>query len=59
MTKNEKNISAQEASEKNGTRLQKKNGYKQRQKGSREKTRQGQKKTFSLSCGLLKKLCKH
>ena len=37
----EKNLPAQEKTEKQGTRLQKKNGYRKRQKSSEEKTRQG------------------
>ena len=37
----EKNLSAQEETEKQGARLQKKNGYRKRQKSSQEKTRQG------------------
>ena len=46
--RNEKNISAQEASENDGTRLQKKNEDCQRQKGPRKKTRKGQKKADIL-----------
>ena len=37
----EKNLSAQEETEKQGAWLQKKNGYCKRQKSSQEKTRQG------------------
>ena len=37
----EKNLSAQEETEKQGAWLQKKNGYRKRQKSSQEKTRQG------------------
>lgn len=48
---NEKNISAQEDSETEGARLPQKNENRERKKGSREKTREGQKKTQLLSMG--------
>ena len=45
----EKNLSAQKASEKSRARLQKENEHCQRQKGSQEKTSEGQSKTVLLS----------
>ena len=45
---NEKNLSAQEASQKKRARLYEKNGYKKRPQGSRKKKSQGQSKTYSL-----------
>lgn len=40
----EKNLSAQEKTEKQGSRIQKENGFHCRQKGIEEKKKQGQKK---------------
>lgn len=45
---NEKNLSAQEASQKKRARLYEKNGYQKRPQGSCEKKSQGQSKTYSL-----------
>ena len=44
----EKNLSAQEKTEKQGAWLQKKNGYRKRQKSSQEKTRQGKSSSYLL-----------
>jgi hypothetical protein len=41
---NAQNLSTQKASEKEGARLQKENGYRRRQKRTEEKTRKRQKK---------------
>ena len=45
----EENLSAQKASEKSGAWLQKENEHGKRQKGSEEKTPEGQSKTVLLS----------
>lgn len=44
----EKNIPAQEKTEKQGSRLQKKNGLHRGKKGFEEKKRQGQKEAFGI-----------
>jgi hypothetical protein len=51
--KNEKNISAEEKTEKKGTRIQKKNEHSQRKKNSQEEKSQRQKASFSLGSELL------
>ena len=47
---NETDISAKEKTASEGTRIPQKNVYKERQKCSQEKKRQGQKETVSIVC---------
>jgi hypothetical protein len=46
--RNEKNVSTEKTSQKNGTRLPQKNGNEKRPQGSFPQTREGQKKTDLL-----------